>query len=57
MFDDILDDTYIIDQIREKQHEEERRIQLEIPSYYDIEYPEDDKKLEQEPKRVIIIEL
>lgn len=57
MFDDVLDDVYIIDQIREKHYEEERRIQLEIPSYYDIEYPENDKKVEQEPKRVIIIEL
>ena len=57
MFDDVLEDVYIIDQIREKQFEEERRIQLEIPSCYDIEYQDNDKKVEQEPKRVIIIEL
>jgi len=57
MFGDALEDLYIIDQIREKKYEEERRIQLEIPTYYEIEYPENEKKVEQEPKRVIIIEL
>ena len=57
MFDDVFEDGYIIDKIKEKQAEEERRIQLEIPVYNDFEYPELEKKEEQEPKRVIIIEL
>ena len=57
MFDDVFDDVYIIDKIKEKQVEEDRRIQLEIPIYNDLEYPELEKKEVQEPKRVIIIEL
>ena len=57
MFDDNLEDLYIIDQIRERNIEEERRIQLEIPNYYDVEYVNKEKKEYQEPKRVIIIEL
>lgn len=57
MFDDNLEDLFIIDKIRESHLEEERRIHLEIPSYYDTEYVDEQKKQEQEPKRVIIIEL
>ena len=57
MFDDVFEDVYIIDKIKEKQTEEERRIQLEVPIYNDLEYPELEKKEVQEPKRVIIIEL
>ena len=57
MFDDVFEDMYIIDEIRENQAESERRIQLEIPNYNDFEYTGLEKKEEQEPKRVIIIEL
>ena len=57
MFDDNLKDLYVIEQIRERNIEEERRIQLEIPNYYDVEYINKEKKEDQEPKRVIIIEL
>ena len=57
MFDDNLENLYIIEQIRERNIEEERRIQLEIPNYYDVEYVNKEKKEDQEPKRVIIIEL
>jgi hypothetical protein len=57
MFDDNLEDLYIIDQIRERRIEEESHIQLEIPISYDVEYVNKQKKEHQEPKRVIIIEL
>jgi len=57
MFDDVFEDVCIIDKIKEKQTEEARRIQLEIPVYHEFEYAELEKKEEQEPKRVIIIEL
>lgn len=57
MNDDIMHDVYIIEQIREKQQENERRIQLEVPDYYDYNHIEEEKKDVQEPKRVIIIEL
>lgn len=57
MNDDILKDYYIIQKIKEKEIESEHRIQLEIPSYYDYNVELEDKKEEEEPKRVIIIDL
>ena len=57
MNDDVTHDVYIIEQIREQQKENDRRIQLEVPDYYDYNHVEDQKKDVQEPKRVIIIEL
>ena len=51
-------DIYIINQIREaqKELEDDNRIQLEVPVYYDYNY-DDEEKVEEEPKRVIIIDL
>ena len=57
MNDDVTHDVYIIEKIREQQKENDRRIQLEVPDYYDYNNVEDQKKDVQEPKRVIIIEL
>ena len=57
MNDDVTHDVYIIEQIREQQKENDRRIQLEVPDYYDYNHVEEQKKDVQEPKRVIIIEL
>ena len=52
-----MHDVYIIEKIREQQQENDRRIQLEVPDYYDYNNLEEQKKDVQEPKRVIIIEL
>ena len=57
MNDDVTHDVYIIEKIREQQQENDRRIQLEVPDYYDYNNLEEQKKDVQEPKRVIIIEL
>ena len=54
MHDDFEIDSYIIDY--EEKSDNERQIQLEIPNYYDHEELKIKDK-EQEPKRVIIIDI
>ena len=58
MYDDILEDIdIIIDPDTIQEPIKENRIQLEIPDYYNYNNVEEVKKPQEEPRRVIIIEL